>query len=62
MNERSRILAEFERRKRMGAFDQVVSLRNKYADAGDVDVDDQMLRDLLNQAGREWEEDIDPNK
>lgn len=56
---RAHILAEFERRKAIGAFENAAILRNKYTNpALDALTDEQLLADL-HDAASEWEKDLD---
>jgi hypothetical protein len=56
---RAHILAEFERRKATGAFENAAILRNKYANpALEAMSDEQLLADLHNIAS-EWEKELD---
>lgn len=55
---REMLLAEHERLKAAGAFENVESLRGKYANPA-VDVSEEELNEYLIQVGREWEEEID---
>lgn len=55
---RERIVAEFERRKAAGAFENAAILRNKYANpALDALTNEQLLADLRDAAS-EWEKEL----
>lgn len=55
---REQLLAEFERKKAAGAFDNLESLRGKYANP-DLDVSEEELNAYLHQIRTEWEKEID---
>lgn len=52
------IMAEFERRKASGAFENAEILRNKYANP-DFDVSAEQLLKDIHEAATEWESEID---
>jgi hypothetical protein len=56
---REQLIAEMEALRAAGAFDQVVSLRNKYANPSLHDVSDAELRATIHEAATEWEKELD---
>jgi hypothetical protein len=55
---REQLLAEFERKKVAGVFENSESLYGKYKNPA-VDVSEEELNEYLIQVGREWEEEMD---
>src|SRR5687767_9982730 len=55
---REHILAEFERRKASGAFDQVESLRGKFAHPA-LNLSFEDIQGILHDASTDWENEID---
>ncbi len=55
---RQQLLAEFEKRKAAGAFDNLESLKGKYARAG-APADADEMESYLRGLSTEWEEDLD---
>ena len=55
---REQAIAELEMLRAAGAFDQVESMRGKYA-RPDLNISDDELNTYLREIGREWEQDID---
>lgn len=56
---REMILAEMEQKRAEGAYENVESLRNKYASPNFENVTFKEIDDYLIEIGREWEEEID---
>jgi hypothetical protein len=56
--ERRLVLAEFERRKESGAFENAESLRGMFAHPA-LDLSFEEIQDLTHQIAKEWEEEID---
>lgn len=54
---REGILADFDRRKAAGLFENVESLYGKYA--GGADVSQEELDALFHEIGTEWEQELD---
>ncbi len=52
------LLAEHQRLKAMGGFENVQSLANAFANP-EVDVSDEELNEYLRQIGKEWEAELD---
>jgi hypothetical protein len=55
---REHVLAEFERRKVAGEFDNFEILRNKYAQP-DNDLSEEQLLATLHDIATEWEQELD---
>lgn len=55
---REQAIAELEALRTVGAFENVESLRGKYA-RPDVEVSEEALNAHLHQVGTEWEQDLD---
>ena len=60
LDERRRLLAEFERRKQAGDFQRATSMRGKYASPPAAALTEDQLRNALHQIGTEWEDDLEP--
>jgi hypothetical protein len=55
---REQLIADFERKKADGAFNNIESLRGKYANPN-VDVSAEEIQAYLHKIGTEWEKEID---
>lgn len=56
---RDTLIAELAALRAAGAFDQVVSLRNKFANPALNDLTDDELRSTIHDAATEWEKELD---
>lgn len=56
---RSQLLAELEALRAMGAFDQVESLRNRFASPALNYVTDEQLLSVIHESASEWEGTLD---
>jgi hypothetical protein len=56
---REKIKAEFARRKAAGAFDNLESLKGKFARPGALPPDADEVESYLRSLSSEWEEDLD---
>jgi hypothetical protein len=56
---REELIAEMEALRAAGAFDQVESLSNKYANPALDDLSDEELRATIHEAATEWENELD---
>lgn len=56
---RAKLMAEFERRKAMGAFEKAESLYGKYAKPGTSHIDEAEFHDYFREIGSEWQDELD---
>lgn len=56
---REDLIAELEMLRESGAFDNVESLRNKYANPALSDLTDEQLAADIHEAATEWEKELD---
>ena len=56
---REELIEELETLRVSGAFDHVESLRNKFANAGNLDLTDEQLAADIHEAATEWEKELD---
>jgi hypothetical protein len=56
---RETLLAEFEAQRAAGEFNNVESLRNRYAKPGSDDLSDEALLKTIHDAATEWEQELD---
>lgn len=56
---RDEIIAELQRRRAAGLFDNIQSLRNAYATEGQPNVTDEELRREIRENSTRWKQDID---
>jgi hypothetical protein len=56
---REQVLAEHQARIAAGAFRNVKSMRNKYANPNAPEMSEEELHNFLREIGKEWEEELD---